>query len=85
MAGNPLSPRSWVVFLAAEFILAGLLVMLGAFNGPALVLAGFALFAALWLYENRSPQLNLVLGEMARKLGLAKLDLVRSAIRQGCR
>jgi hypothetical protein len=55
MAGNFLSARSWAVFLGCEFILAGCLIVLGAFSGAALIVVGAVLLCSLWAWDNRRP------------------------------
>lgn len=60
MQANHLSARSWIIFLAGEFVLAGILLMLGAFSGLALFLTGVALFGALWVFDNKKQLVTAV-------------------------
>ena len=47
-----LSFRSWLVFFAAEAVLAGVLLLVGA-HAYLLILSGLLLLAALWVWDNR--------------------------------
>jgi hypothetical protein len=55
MGVNFLSARSWAVFLGCEFILAGCLIVLGAFSGAVLIVVGAVLLGSLWAWDHRRP------------------------------
>lgn len=72
---SPLSTRSLVVFFGLEAILAGVLIMLNAWSGPALIASGAALLVGLWIWEHR-PQWIPTVARSDTPVHMATLGLV---------
>lgn len=53
MDKNFLSPRSWIIFIGTEAILAGVLWMIGLLSPFYLIVFGAVLLASIWVFENK--------------------------------